>query len=241
MPPPHLPLRVELSLQYNPASRPTPHANALGSPLDAPVLIGPARNSPAVTPAFASPAMTHAPTSSSHAQPTYTSGPQNACPHSNRPRSRPTLQPRPPPPLSAPTPKLQIEAPAPTANPFSNSFLTVLKPSVSASDLPEGIDNRHIVRFSKDGGLLQLAVVDGCHTTVVVPNDLDLIDILPMRSACSLCPSLPSPPSSPSYAGRPPRTPSLDDDDDRRPLRLAARDRQDRIAVWDARAWTVLY
>jgi hypothetical protein len=39
----------------------------------------------------------------------------------------------------------------------------------------------------------------------------------------------------------PPRTPSLDDDDDRRPLRLAARDRQDRIAVWDARAWIVLY
>jgi hypothetical protein len=253
MPPPRLPLRVELSLQYNPASRPTPHANALGSPLDAPVLIGPARNSPAVTPAFASPAMTHAPTSSSHAQPTYTSGPQNACPHSNRPRSRPTLQPQPPPPLSAPAPKLQIEAPAPTANPFSNSFLTALKPSASASDLPEGIDNRHIVfpsvvkrgkepvRFSKDGDLLQLAAVDGCHTTVVVPNDPDLIDILAMRYACSLCPSLPSPPSSLSYAGRPPRTPSLDDDDDRRPLRLAARDRQDRIAVWDARAWTVLY
>lgn len=75
----------------------------------------------------------------------------------------------------------------------------------------------------------------------MVPNDPDLIDILAMRYACSLCPSLPSPPSSLSYAGRPPRTPSLDDDDDRRPLRLAARDRQDRIAVWDARVWTVLY
>jgi hypothetical protein len=54
MPPPRLPLRVELSLQYDPASRPTPHANALGPSLDthAPVLIGPARNSPAVTPAL---------------------------------------------------------------------------------------------------------------------------------------------------------------------------------------------
>jgi hypothetical protein len=136
-------------------------------------------------------------------------------PHSNRLRSRPTLQPRPPPPLSAPAPKLQIEAPAPTANPFSNSLLTALKSSASASDLPEGADNRHIVfpsvikrgkepvRFSKDGGLLQLAAVDGCHTTVVVPNDPDLIDILAMRSACSLCPSLHTPPSSPSYAGRP--------------------------------------
>jgi hypothetical protein len=101
--------------------------------------------------------------------------------------------------LSAPAPKLQIEAPASTANPFSNSLLTALKPSASASDLPEGADNRHIVfpsvikrgkepvRFSKDDGLLQLAAVDGCHTTVVVPNDPDLIDILAMRSACSLC------------------------------------------------------
>jgi cell division protease FtsH len=34
------------------------------------------------------------------------------------------------------------------------------------------------VRFSKDGGLLQLAVVDGHHATVVVPNDPDHIDIL---------------------------------------------------------------
>ncbi|KAL5668743.1 hypothetical protein ACJX0J_020964, partial [Zea mays] len=97
MPPPRLPLRVELSLQYDPASRPTPHAIALGPSLDAhtPVLIDPAPTTPA--------------------------------------------------PLSVPAPKLQIEAPAPTANPFSNSLLTALKPSASAYDLPEGADNRHIV------------------------------------------------------------------------------------------------
>ena len=84
-----------------------------------------------------------------------------------------------------------------------------------------------------------LVVVDGCHTTVVVPNDPDLIDILAMRSACSLCLLFPRLLRHHHTLGDP-RTPSLDDDD-RRPLRLAARDRQDRIVVWDARAWTVLY
>lgn len=37
------------------------------------------------------------------------------------------------------------------------------------------------VRFSKDGGILQLTAVDGRRASVVVPNDPDLIDILAMN------------------------------------------------------------
>ncbi|KAL0323240.1 UNVERIFIED_CONTAM: ATP-dependent zinc metalloprotease FTSH, chloroplastic [Sesamum angustifolium] len=37
------------------------------------------------------------------------------------------------------------------------------------------------VRFSKDGGVLQLTAVDGRRATVIVPNDPDLIDILAMN------------------------------------------------------------
>lgn len=37
------------------------------------------------------------------------------------------------------------------------------------------------VRFSKDGGVLQLTAVDGRRANVVVPNDPDLIDILAMN------------------------------------------------------------
>ncbi|CAD6338213.1 unnamed protein product [Miscanthus lutarioriparius] len=93
-------------------------------------------------------------------------------------------------PAPAPAPELQAEAPTPTANPFSSSLLTAPKPS-AASDLPEGAQWRYSeflsavkrgkverVRFTKDGGLLQLTAVDGRRATVVVPNDPDLIDIL---------------------------------------------------------------
>ncbi|RLM54257.1 ATP-dependent zinc metalloprotease FTSH 1, chloroplastic [Panicum miliaceum] len=96
----------------------------------------------------------------------------------------------PPAPAPAPAPELQAEAPTPTANPFANSLLTAPKPSATA-DLPEGAQWRYSeflsavkrgkverVRFSKDGGLLQLTAVDGRRATVVVPNDPDLIDIL---------------------------------------------------------------
>jgi len=98
--------------------------------------------------------------------------------------------PQAPAPAPAPAPELQAEAPTPTANPFANSLLTAPKPSASA-DLPEGAQWRYSeflsavkrgkverVRFSKDGGLLQLTAVDGRRATVVVPNDPDLIDIL---------------------------------------------------------------
>ncbi|CAL5040580.1 unnamed protein product [Urochloa decumbens] len=96
----------------------------------------------------------------------------------------------PPAPAPAPAPELQAEAATPTANPFSSSLLTAPKPS-AAADLPEGAQWRYSeflsavkrgkverVRFSKDGGLLQLTAVDGRRATVVVPNDPDLIDIL---------------------------------------------------------------
>ena len=99
--------------------------------------------------------------------------------------------PAPVPPAPAPAPELQAEAPTPTANPFSTSLLTAPKPSAAASDLPEGAQWRYSeflsavkrgkverVRFTKDGGLLQLTAVDGRRATVVVPNDPDLIDIL---------------------------------------------------------------
>lgn len=93
----------------------------------------------------------------------------------------------------SPTQDVQVlEAPSPAANPFSNALLTAPKPTSSAAaDLPEGAQWRYSeflsavkkgkverVRFSKDGGLLQLTAIDGRRATVVVPNDPDLIDIL---------------------------------------------------------------
>ncbi|CAN6200453.1 unnamed protein product [Urochloa humidicola] len=97
----------------------------------------------------------------------------------------------PPAPAPAPAPELQAEATTPTANPFASSLLTAPKPSSAAADLPEGAQWRYSeflsavkrgkverVRFSKDGGLLQLTAVDGRRAAVVVPNDPDLIDIL---------------------------------------------------------------
>jgi cell division protease FtsH len=97
----------------------------------------------------------------------------------------------PPAPAPAPAPELQAEATTPAANPFASSLLTAPKPSAAATDLPEGTQWRYSeflsavkrgkverVRFSKDGGLLQLTAVDGRRAAVVVPNDPDLIDIL---------------------------------------------------------------
>jgi hypothetical protein len=95
--------------------------------------------------------------------PTYTSKSRDAHPPLHSPaHATDTLAMAP---VSAPTPEFQVGAPALTANPFSNSLLTALKPSASASDLPEDAHMRHIVfpstvkrgkvepvRFSKDGG-----------------------------------------------------------------------------------------
>ncbi|KAM0908546.1 hypothetical protein ACQ4PT_015385 [Festuca glaucescens] len=96
--------------------------------------------------------------------------------------------PSPPP---APAPQLQAEAPTPAANPFADNLLTAPKPSAASTDLPDGGQWRYSeflgavkkgkverVRFSKDGGVLQLTAVDGRRASVVVPNDPDLIDIL---------------------------------------------------------------
>uniref|UniRef100_A0A0D9WUA5 AAA+ ATPase domain-containing protein n=1 Tax=Leersia perrieri TaxID=77586 RepID=A0A0D9WUA5_9ORYZ len=110
----------------------------------------------------------------------------------------PALADAPPPapaPIPAPTTTQEVqvlESPSPAANPFSNALLTAPKPTNSAAaDLPEGAQWRYSeflnavkkgkverVRFSKDGGLLQLTAIDGRRATVIVPNDPDLIDIL---------------------------------------------------------------
>ena len=96
----------------------------------------------------------------------------------------------PPRPPCRPSPSTP-EAPTPAANPFADTLLTAPKPSTAAADIPDGGQWRYSeflgavkkgkverVRFSKDGGVLQLTAVDGRRATVVVPNDPDLIDIL---------------------------------------------------------------
>ncbi|VAI81682.1 unnamed protein product [Triticum turgidum subsp. durum] len=98
-----------------------------------------------------------------------------------------------PAPLDAAAPQLQLqaEAPTPAANPFADTLLTAPKPGSAAVDIPDGGQWRYSeflaavkkgkverVRFSKDGGMLQLTAVDGRRASVVVPNDPDLIDIL---------------------------------------------------------------
>ncbi|KAF7111900.1 hypothetical protein CFC21_111857 [Triticum aestivum] len=98
-----------------------------------------------------------------------------------------------PAPLDAAAPQLQLqaEAPTPAANPFADTLLTAPKPGSAAADIPDGGQWRYSeflaavkkgkverVRFSKDGGMLQLTAVDGRRASVVVPNDPDLIDIL---------------------------------------------------------------
>ena len=90
---------------------------------------------------------------------------------------------------------IQSEAANPSPNPFSQTLLNAPKPqSSNSSDLPESSQWRYSeflnavkkgkierVRFSKDGGVLQLTAVDGRRAAVVVPNDPDLIDILAMN------------------------------------------------------------
>ncbi|KAJ6836795.1 ATP-dependent zinc metalloprotease FTSH 1, chloroplastic-like [Iris pallida] len=100
----------------------------------------------------------------------------------------------PPPPPPPPAPQLQAKPAA--ANPFSQQQLPLdaPKPQASSPDLPDGSQWRYSeflnavkkgkverVRFSKDGGFLQLTAVDGRRAGVVVPNDPGLIDILAMN------------------------------------------------------------
>ncbi|RWV84409.1 hypothetical protein GW17_00053875, partial [Ensete ventricosum] len=100
------------------------------------------------------------------------------------------VAPVPPPPSP---PAVQFDAASKPDNPFAQSLLTAPKPQAS-SDLPEGSQWRYSefldavkkgkverVRFSKDGGVLQLMAVDGRRASVIVPNDPDLIDILAMN------------------------------------------------------------
>ncbi|KAK1325102.1 hypothetical protein QJS10_CPA01g00291 [Acorus calamus] len=97
--------------------------------------------------------------------------------------------------LSSPIQSESITTTTATKNPFSQSVLTAPKPTQQqSSDLPDGTQWRYSeflnavkrgkverVRFSKDGGVLQLTAVDGRRASVVVPNDPDLIDILAMN------------------------------------------------------------
>ncbi|KAI3895935.1 hypothetical protein MKW98_025726 [Papaver atlanticum] len=97
--------------------------------------------------------------------------------------------------IDAPPPVIQVEAAKPTASNASleNILATAPKPQTQ-SDLPEGSQWRYSeflnavkkgkverVRFNKEGGFLQLTVVNGVKATVTVPNDPDLIDILAMN------------------------------------------------------------
>ncbi|XP_006646857.2 WD repeat-containing protein 11-like [Oryza brachyantha] len=97
-----------------------------------------------------------------------------------------------------------------------------------------------------NGGCIDLSpaglLAHGAGSSVVVsdPRSMQLLCVLPMPSS-----SLASFVTAVRWA--PPGAPSLaaghegDDDDDHRPLRLAAGDRHGRIAVWDARARLVLH
>ncbi|KAJ0851877.1 putative peptidase M41, AAA+ ATPase domain, ATPase, AAA-type, core, peptidase, FtsH [Helianthus annuus] len=99
----------------------------------------------------------------------------------------------PPPPQTPLQAELVKQNPSTNSSPFSQSnLLTAPKPQ--SSDLPEGSQWRYSeflnavkkgkverVRFSKDGGVLQLTATDGRRASVVVPNDPDLIDILAMN------------------------------------------------------------
>ncbi|XP_064979782.1 ATP-dependent zinc metalloprotease FTSH, chloroplastic-like [Musa acuminata AAA Group] len=97
------------------------------------------------------------------------------------------------PPVSPPpsSPLVQLEAASKPAPPsFSQSLLTAPRPQASPH-LPDGSQWRYseflnavkrgkveCVRFSKDGGVLQLTTVDCRWAVVVVPNDPDPIDVL---------------------------------------------------------------
>ncbi|KAK4434670.1 ATP-dependent zinc metalloprotease FTSH, chloroplastic [Sesamum alatum] len=101
-----------------------------------------------------------------------------------------------PPPASAPQ-VIEVEAQKPgPSSPFAqNLILNAPNPQAQpAFDLPDGSQWRYseflnamkkgkveMVRFSKDGGVLQLTAVDGRRANAIVPNDPDLIDILAMN------------------------------------------------------------
>ncbi|XP_062218149.1 uncharacterized protein LOC133918327 [Phragmites australis] len=98
-----------------------------------------------------------------------------------------------------------------------------------------------------NGGCIDLSptglLAHGAGSSVVVsdPRSMQLLCVLPMPSA-SLASFVTAvrwaPPAAPSLAGA---AGGDAEDDDRRPLRLAAGDRHGRIAVWDARARAVLH
>ncbi|KAJ6832635.1 putative ATP-dependent zinc metalloprotease FTSH 1, chloroplastic [Iris pallida] len=133
----------------------------------------------------------------------------------------------PPPPHLLPLPNSKPNPPPPPTPFPATAPLDAPKPQASSPDLPDGSQWRYSeflnavkkgkverVRFSKDGGFLQLTAVDGRRAGVVVPNDPGLIDILAMNgvdisvsratpppaAASSASSATSSSPSSPSRA-----------------------------------------
>ncbi|RLM80940.1 hypothetical protein C2845_PM12G02080 [Panicum miliaceum] len=125
---------------------------------------------------------------------------------------------------------------APPASPSSRSHGNAAGAGGSATAMmlpgPAGRGNGGCIDLSPTGLLAHGA---GSSVVVTDPRSMQLLCVLPMPSA-----ALASFVTAVRWA--PPAAPSslAGDDDDCRPLRLAAGDRHGRIAVWDARARAVL-
>ncbi|PUZ73984.1 hypothetical protein GQ55_1G029800 [Panicum hallii var. hallii] len=125
---------------------------------------------------------------------------------------------------------------APPASPSSRSHGNAAGAGGSATAMmlpgPPGRGNGGCIDLSPTGLLAHGA---GSSVVVTDPRSMQLLCVLPMPSA-----ALASFVTAVRWA--PPAAPSslAGDDDDCRPLRLAAGDRHGRIAVWDARARAVL-
>ncbi|RLN08112.1 hypothetical protein C2845_PM11G14000 [Panicum miliaceum] len=125
---------------------------------------------------------------------------------------------------------------APPASPLSRSHGNAAGVGGSATAMmlpgPPGRGNGGCIDLSPAGLLAHGA---GSSVVVTDPRSMQLLCVLPMPSA-----SVASFVTAVRWA--PPAAPSslAGDDDDSRPLRLAAGDRHGRIAVWDARARAVL-
>ena len=125
---------------------------------------------------------------------------------------------------------------APPASPSSRSLGNAAGAGGSATAMmlpgPPGRGNGGCIDLSPTGLLAHGA---GSSVVVTDPRSMQLLCVLPMPSA-----ALASFVTAVRWA--PPAAPSslAGDDDDCRPLRLAAGDRHGRIAVWDARARAVL-
>ncbi|OEL29402.1 hypothetical protein BAE44_0009580 [Dichanthelium oligosanthes] len=124
---------------------------------------------------------------------------------------------------------------APSANPSSRSRVNAVGAGGATAMMLPGPPGRG------NGGCIDLSpaglLAHGAGSSVVVsdPRSMQLLCVLPMPS-----PSLASFVTAVRWAPTAAPSSLAGDDDDRRPLLLAAGDRHGRIAVWDARARAVL-